>query len=90
MPLQRCQNLNTMKKIKLDELDKDVSSIAEYKKCAIPRYCKENGNIKNHLDELSISNNLYKLGLRCFLNLFIEKYFFCYLKIFPMVIPTTK
>ena len=73
MPTQRRQNKNTMKKIKLDDLDKDVSCIAEYKRCAILRYCKENGNIKNQLDELSISNNLHKLGLRCFLYLFIEK-----------------
>ena len=47
MPTQRRQNKNTMKKIKLDDLDKDVSCIAEYKRCAILRYCKENGNIKN-------------------------------------------
>ena len=42
MSLQHSQNKNTVKKIKIDEVDDDVSSIAEYKKCAILKYCNEN------------------------------------------------
>ena len=42
-----------------------VSSIAEYKRSALLKYCKENGIKKNQLDELSVSNNLHKLGLFC-------------------------
>ena len=40
-----------------------VSSIAEYKRSALLKYCKENGIKKYQLDELSVSNNLHKLGL---------------------------
>ena len=40
-----------------------VSSIAEYKRCAILKYCKDNGIKKSHLDELLISNNHRKLGM---------------------------
>ena len=40
-----------------------VSSIAEYKRYAILKYCKDNGIKKSHLDELLISNNLRKLGM---------------------------
>ena len=40
-----------------------VSSIAEYKRCAILKYCKDNGIKKSHLDEFLISNNHNKLGI---------------------------
>ena len=40
-----------------------VSSIAEYKRCAILKYCNENGIKKSYLDELLISKNLHKLGM---------------------------
>ena len=65
MSTQRRLNKITMKKIKLDKVNKDVSSVAEYKRCAILRYCNENGIEKNQFDELSISNELNKLGLHC-------------------------
>ena len=40
-----------------------VSSIAVYKKCAFLKYCN-NDVTKNHrLDELSILNDLLKLGM---------------------------
>ena len=41
MSTQNSRNKNTIKKIKLDDVDKDVNSIAEYKRCAFLRYCKE-------------------------------------------------
>ena len=63
MSTQHSLNKNTIKKIKLDEVDENVSSIAEYKKCAILKYCNENGNIKKQLDNFFISNELHKLGL---------------------------
>ena len=63
MSTQHNRNRNTTKKTKLDELDKNVSSIAEYKRCAILKYCKEIGTKRNQLDRLSILNKLRKLGL---------------------------
>ena len=63
MSTQHSLNKNTIKKIKLDEVDENVSSIAEYKKCAILKYCNENGNIKKQLDNFFISIELHKLGL---------------------------
>ena len=63
MSTQHSLNKNTIKKIKLDEVDENVSSIAEYKKCAILKYCNENGNIKKQLDNFFISNELHKIGL---------------------------
>ena len=43
-----------------------VSSIAEYKICAILKYYKENFIKKNPLDELRISNKRRKLSLFTF------------------------
>ena len=40
-----------------------VTSIAEYKSCAILKYCNENGIKKYQLDDLSTSNNHHKLGM---------------------------
>ena len=68
MSTKHSQNKNTTKKIKLDEVDENVSSIAEYKKCAILKYCNENGIEKNQLNELSISKKLHKLGFILLLN----------------------
>ena len=85
MPTQRRQNKSTTKKIKLDDLDKDVSCIAEYKRCAILRYCKENGNIKNQLDELFILNELHELGLTFCLYLSVVNIFFN-IEFFSMVL----
>ena len=66
MSLQHSQNINTVKKIKKDKVDDDGSIIAEYKRCAILKYCDENGIRTNNLDELSISNEFRILGLYCF------------------------
>ena len=44
-----------------------VSSIAEYKICAILKYYNENVTKKSQLDELLMSNKLYNLGLFCFI-----------------------
>ena len=66
MSTQYSQNKNTIKKIKLDKVDENVGSIVEYKRCAILKYCKENGIEKNQFDEISISNEHYKLGLYYF------------------------
>ena len=62
MSTQQSQNKNTAKEIKLDEVDENVSSIAVYKRCAILKYCNENGNINNQLDEFFISNDVHILG----------------------------
>ena len=59
-------NKSTRKKIKLDEVNEDVSSIAEYKRCAILKYCNENGIEKNQLHISSVSNELHKLGMHYF------------------------
>ena len=62
MSTQHSLYKNTIKKIKLDEVDENVSSVVEYKRCAILKYCNENGIEKYQLDKLSISNELHKLG----------------------------
>ena len=62
MSTQHNQNRITTEKIKLDEVDENVSSIAVYKRCAILKYCNENGNINNQLDEFFISNDVHMLG----------------------------
>ena len=56
-------NKDTIKKTKLDEVNEIVSSVRENKRCAILKYCDENGIEKNQLDILSISNELRKLGM---------------------------
>ena len=63
MSTQHRLKKDTTKKIKLDEVDNDVSSVAEHKRCAILKYCKENGIEKNQLDILSLSNELHNLGM---------------------------
>ena len=45
----------------------NVSSIAEYKICAILKYYNENITKKNQLDEVLISNKPHKLSLFCFI-----------------------
>ena len=62
MSTKHSQNKNTTKKTKLDKVDENVGSIAEYKRCAILKYCKENGVEKNQLEDLFISKKLHKLG----------------------------
>ena len=59
MSIQHSQNKKTVKKMKIDE---DVSGIAEYKRCALLKYCNENGIKTNNLDKLSISNDFLLLG----------------------------
>ena len=68
MSTQHSLNKNTIKKIKLDEVDENVSSVVEYKRCAILKYCNENGIENYQLDVSSISNELHNLGMcYCFL-----------------------
>ena len=67
MSTQHSQNKKTIKKSKLDKVDELVSSIAEYKRCAILKYCNENGVEKYQFDKLSISDDLQKLSLFVFL-----------------------
>ena len=62
MSTQHSLYKNTIKKIKLDEVDENVSSVVEYKRCAILKYCNENGIEKYQLDKLSVLNELHKLG----------------------------
>ena len=66
MSTQHSLNKNTKEKIKLDKVDEHVSRIAEYKKFAILKFCNKNGINKKQLDEISISNEHYKLGLYYF------------------------
>ena len=63
MSTQHNRNKNTIKKTKLDKVDENLGSIAEYKRRAILKYCNDNGIKKSHLDELLISNNHHKLGM---------------------------
>ena len=63
MSTQHRLNINTKKKRKLDEVNEVVSSVTEYKRCAILKYCDENGIEKNQLNILSIINKLQTLGI---------------------------
>ena len=63
MSTQHSQTKNTTKKIQLNEVDENVSSIEEYKRCALLKYCNENGIYRNQLDEFPISNELHRLSL---------------------------
>ena len=85
MSTQHSKNKNAIKKIKLDEDNGNVSSIAEYKRCAILKHCNENGNIKNQLDELFILNELHELGLTFCLYLSVVNIFFN-IEFFSMVL----
>ena len=60
----------TMKKIKLNEVDENVSSVGEYKNKAFLQYCNGNDIEKHQLNEMSTSNNLLKSGLFCYINNF--------------------
>ena len=68
MSTHHSQNKDTTKKIKLDKVDENISSIAEYKRCAILKYCMEIGIEKNQLEDLLISKKLHKLGFILYLN----------------------
>ena len=68
MSTKHCRNKNSTKKIKLDEVDENISSIAVYKRLAILKYCMEIGIEKNQLEDLLISKKLHKLGFILYLN----------------------
>ena len=51
MSIQHCRKKSTTKKIKLDEVDENISSIAVYKRLAILKYCNGNVDIKSKLDD---------------------------------------
>ena len=73
MSTQLKLNKSTRKKIKLDEVKRGVSSVADFKRYAILRYCDENGIEKNQLDILSIPNKLQKIGISyCFITSIIS------------------
>ena len=63
MSTKHSQNKNTTKKIKLDKVDENVSSIAQYKRCAVLKFCNENGIENNQFEILFISKKLHELGL---------------------------
>ena len=96
MSLQHSQNKNTVKKIKVDEVKEDGSMIAEYKICAILKYCEGNGIKTNHLDKLSISNDFHILGLFVIITIVFtflksKKVFYIVFKeIYKIVLLTTK
>ena len=98
MSLQHSQNKKNVIKTKKDKVDEDRSIIAEYKRCAILKYCNENGIKTNHLDELSISNDFHSLGLYYFV-LFsviftflksINVFYIVFEEIYKIVLTTTK
>ena len=68
MSTQHKLKRNTKEIIKLDKVDGYLDCIAEYKRCAILKYCNEYGIEKYQLDMSSISNEHHKLGMcYCFL-----------------------
>ena len=63
MSINHNQNENSMKKIKLDEHDENVSSIAEYKRLAILQFCNENGTKMCTYDEMFSLNDVIETGI---------------------------
>ena len=63
MSTKHSQKKNIVKKIKLDEINEDVSKVAEFKRCAILKFCNENCIEKNQLDILSFLNEVQNLGM---------------------------
>ena len=82
MSTKHSQNKNTTKKTKLDKVDENVGSIAEYKRCAILKYCEENVIKTNYLNKLDISNEFQILGLYCFVIFTIISTFLKSMKVF--------
>ena len=62
MSLNHSLSKNSIKKIKLDEADENVSSILEYKRIAILKFCNENGTKSCKYDEMISSNDVIGIG----------------------------
>ena len=62
MSLNHSLSKCSVKKIKLDKADENVSSILEYKKIAILKFCNENGTKICKYDEMISSNGVIGTG----------------------------
>ena len=54
-----------MKKIKLDEADENVSSIAEYERLAFLKFYNENGKRSFQFNKLFITDDVHAIGIYC-------------------------
>ena len=62
MSLNHSLSKCSVKKIKLDKADENVSSILEYKKIAILKFCNENNTKICKYDEMINSNDVIGIG----------------------------
>ena len=63
MSINHSQKKISIKKIKLDEADENVSGITEYKRIAIQKFCNENGTKICRYDEMFSSNDVIETGI---------------------------
>ena len=66
MSINQSLNKNNMKKIKLEEVDENVSSIAEYKTLAILKFCNESDTIIFQSNNFFITDDIHALGIYCY------------------------
>ena len=65
MSINHSQNKNSIKKMKLDEADENVSSIAEYKRLAFLKFYNENGKRSIQFNKLFITDDVHALSIFC-------------------------
>ena len=63
MSINYSVNKTSIKKIKLDEADENISSIAKYKKNAFLKFCKESDTKSCRYDEMFKSNSSIETGI---------------------------
>ena len=65
MSINHIQNKISMKKIKLDESDENVSSILKYKRLAFLKFNNENGKRNFQFNKLFITDDIHALVIFC-------------------------
>ena len=65
MSINHSQNKNSIKKMKLDEADENVSSIAEYKRLAFLKFYNVNGKRSFQFNKLFIRDYVHEIGIYC-------------------------
>ena len=66
MSINHSLNKNSIKKIKLEEADENVRSIAKYKRLAILKFCNESDTKKFQSNNFFIKDDIHALGICCY------------------------
>ena len=66
MSINQSLNKNNIKKIKLEEVDENVSSIAKYKRLAILKFCNESDTKNFQYNNFFIKDDIHALGICCY------------------------